>query len=288
VVLCTDGIANVGLGSLENLTAANVNTHPAPAFYRRLTQTALDLGVGVSIISIQGENARLEYIAKVAADTRGFNDIVDPLNLTKGFNFILENKIIATDVSVTLLLHNGLKVRHMATVEDAGTTKVMRSIGNCNVNSVVTFEYAKRKGVDLSALQAIPFQIQISYTKPNGNKCMRVLAKEAKITKSREEAEAHVNIAVVGLHSQQQTAKLVTKGDYTKARMKQKSNMRMVRRGIATNPEAGEQQDQNYSVWVSDAVKLNKFIKSKKQKEKEEGRLYGTSPIILGDICRLC
>lgn len=71
---------------------------------------------------------------------------------------------------------------------------------------------------------------------------MRVVAKEVKVTKSREEAEAHVNVAVVGLHSQQQTAKLVTRGDYTKARMKQKSNMRMVRRGMKSNPQAEEQK----------------------------------------------
>jgi hypothetical protein len=87
------------------------------------------------------------------------------------------------------------------------------------------------------------------------------MAKEAKVTKSREEAEAHVNVVVVGLHSQQQTAKLVTKGDYTKARMKQKSNMRMVRRGMKSNPHAEEDQQGQY-VYVRAMVCLTFTLES--------------------------
>lgn len=79
---------------------------------------------------------------------------------------------------------------------------------------------------------------------------MRVVAKETLITRKREEAEAHVNVAVVGLHSQQQTSKLVNQGDYTKARMKQKSNMRMVRRGLMSNQDSKEEKAAHYSYGV--------------------------------------
>lgn len=51
---------------------------------------ALERGVMVSVVSIKGTNTSLEHIAKVANHTKGYNDILDPLKLSKGFNFILE------------------------------------------------------------------------------------------------------------------------------------------------------------------------------------------------------
>lgn len=133
VVLCTgtlqllvcgdlwflDGVANIGLGSLEDLTEHNVEAHPSPLFYNKVAETALSVGTSVSVCSIKGTNARLEYIAKVSAgtrtvpffvltrglETRGMNEVVDPLDLGKNFNFILENAVVATDVSITMFLH---------------------------------------------------------------------------------------------------------------------------------------------------------------------------------------
>jgi len=86
--------------------------HLPSFFYNRATDVALEKGVSVSIISIKGTTASLEHIAKIAAQTRGYNDIVDPLNLTKNFNFVLQNSIIATDVSATMFLNRGLTFRH--------------------------------------------------------------------------------------------------------------------------------------------------------------------------------
>lgn len=84
----------------------------------------------MNVLSIKGTTANLEQIAKVAATTRGFNDIVDPLKMGKNFNFILQNSMVATDVELAIFLHKGLKYRHETQVKG---NKATRQIGNVSV-----------------------------------------------------------------------------------------------------------------------------------------------------------
>jgi len=224
----------------------------------------------VSIVSIKGTNTSLEHIAKIAAETRGYNDIVDPLNLTKNFNFILQNNIVATDVSATMYLNRGLTFRHEKNVLNSKATRV---IGNCTKETNITFEYFPTEKEVVRDLKKFYFQVQINFTKLDGSKCMRIMSKIAEVTHNREEAEKHVNVNVVGLHSQAHAAQLATDGQYTKARMMQKANMRMVRRTLAT-AEATDSQMAHYDLWNQEAVRLNSAIKSTKIAEKKEGLSY--------------
>jgi len=212
----------------------------------------------------------LEYIAKVSADTRGYNDIVDPLNLTKNFNFALQNSIIVTDVSATMYLNRGLTFRHEKNAQDSKATRV---IGNCTKESTITFEYYPAEKEVVKDLKHVHFQVQINFTKLDGTKCMRITSKKAEVTHQREEAEKHVNVNVIGLHSQAQAAQLATEGQYTKARMFQKTNMRMVRRTLASS-QATESQAQHYDLWNQEALRLNSAIKATKIAEKNEGLQY--------------
>lgn len=58
----------------------------------------------------------------------------------------------------------------------------------------------------------------------------------------REKSEQTVNVGVVGIHSAQQVAHYASEGNYGKARMLQKANMRMLHRGVKNNPEASSAQ----------------------------------------------
>jgi len=122
-------------------------------------------------------------------------------------------------------------------------------------------------------LKVIPFQVQINFTKLDGTKCLRVLSKVAEVTHDREEAEKHVKVNVIGLHSQAQAAQLAAEGHYTKARMIQKTNMRMVRRTLGTS-DATEEQQTHYNLWNQEALRLNSAIKTTKIHEKKEGLNY--------------
>jgi len=183
----------------------------------------------VNIISIEGQNVNIEYIGKVSNLTNGFNDIVNPLNLTKNFNFLLENPIIATDVVVKMLLHMGLKWYNEE--NPINDYSCLRNVGNANKESSITFEFGM-SDKDFGELKLLPFQVQIHYTRLDGAKCIRVMSKKQEITEEREVAEENLNVGVIGMHAMQQTAKIAEEGDYTKARLKNITQQKLVKRAL--------------------------------------------------------
>ncbi len=146
---------------------------------------------------------------------------MDPLLLGKNFARLLEKPIIATRVSATFILHGGLKFRN----ENEDTSKVTREIGNvtegkltrccaaaisyCKIvvlsvffrcpDTEVIFEYSIRSNDALEAspdLNALPFQMQIYFTKLDGMRCMRVLSKSQPITRDKQQVASLFNFAV--------------------------------------------------------------------------------------------
>lgn len=61
-----------------------------------------------------------------------------------------------------------------------------------------------------SGLKHLPFQIQITYTRLDGAKCMRVLSRVEQVTTQREEAEKNMNVNVIGMFAQQTAANLAS------------------------------------------------------------------------------
>ncbi len=53
VILCTDGLANVGLGSLDD--SSEENMLKSQQYYEKVTEYALEKGVIVHIITMRGE-----------------------------------------------------------------------------------------------------------------------------------------------------------------------------------------------------------------------------------------
>jgi Mg-chelatase subunit ChlD len=70
VIICTDGEANVGLG-------ANYDQD----FYNHISEYAKSKRVGVSVLSIKGDNCNLKLLGKVSQATNGLILKVDPQKL---------------------------------------------------------------------------------------------------------------------------------------------------------------------------------------------------------------
>ncbi len=161
VILCTDGAANVGMGSLSGYER---DTADSEAFYEQLAEDARQRGVTVHVISMEGTDCKLALLGRVADKTNGSLNIVNPLNLAEEFKSILANRIVATSVSVRLIVnHKYLYVRDeeleiaesraieaadVAGKEGLNAVKkscVNRPVGNANVDTELTFEYGVRK-----------------------------------------------------------------------------------------------------------------------------------------------
>merc|ERR1719361_1464626 len=118
VILCTDGLANVGVGSLEvdenqqNQNADNNEEEivdPILQWYQALGDYAVANGVIVNIISITDDGCRLENLGKIVEVTNGTMKRINPLNLAEKFSGIIQNESIATNCQARMIMHPGLK-----------------------------------------------------------------------------------------------------------------------------------------------------------------------------------
>ena len=82
IVVCTDGLANIGLGSVEGLADADEAAKDAAAgFYERVGGLAAEHGICVDVVGIEGDNCDLERLGRMAELAGGNVSLVNPLNL---------------------------------------------------------------------------------------------------------------------------------------------------------------------------------------------------------------
>lgn len=130
VIVCTDGLANLGVGSFEG----DVGT-----FYDDLSKFAAESGIVVSVVTIRGEGCKMEVLSKVAENTNGTVTRVKPEEISNDFANILKDELVATKLELTILLHRALKFRNEE--DPTVTNKVVRKLGNATVATIQTFEY---------------------------------------------------------------------------------------------------------------------------------------------------
>ncbi|CAF2827379.1 unnamed protein product [Rotaria sp. Silwood2] len=211
IVICTDGLANRGLGSLEMAQDEKVDEavkmdalSEGNRFYSGLTERAREKGVSISVITIAGTACLLPVIGQMADGTSGNVTIVDLLNIRDEFASILEQKVIATNVEATLVLHRGLYIRDPDN-PDGKLDKIKRDIGNVTKQTEVSFEFGIRHkqelkdkyNIDLDQIKQLPFQVQVIYTAADGNKALRVLTQLKETTENREIAEVNAYRSVI-------------------------------------------------------------------------------------------
>lgn len=165
VVLCTDGLANVGLGAFDEATSKE-DVDKAEEFYERLGEFAKSKGVSVSIVSIEGEECNIDSLSKIAELTGGNVERVDPIHLTQNFANILQMPVIATNVVTKVKLHKGLEFRNEDPVNlSEDKTLMVRDQGNVTDETEITFEYrlknlkelVKMDDIDLTKINSFPF-----------------------------------------------------------------------------------------------------------------------------------
>jgi hypothetical protein len=70
ILLCTDGLATVGLGSMDALRSV-ADQEVVESFYRRVADEARGKGIVINTVSIEGEDCKLENLGILADLTSG-------------------------------------------------------------------------------------------------------------------------------------------------------------------------------------------------------------------------
>jgi len=269
IVICTDGLSNVGLGSLDELWL-DEQKEQAQKFYENIGLYAQSQGITISVVSIKGTDCSLENLGKLTELTSGTVDRVEPVEISKNFQSILSLPVIATHVNMIVMLHKGLYVRDEE-VDDETKLKSfqVRDIGNVTKESGTSVEYGVRKiykKEDFNEMKNLPFQLQIRYTRMDGMQCLRVVSKSVPITFDRKVAEDRANIPVLGMHAVQKSARMASRGEYSHARFYNMSNKVMLGRAAKS-----DEQKVQYDNWQAKGKEFEKELFEVQTREREEG-----------------
>lgn len=204
IILCTDGAANIGMGSIGH-------NNDSEQFYDDLADYSKTKSIQINIVTMQGTDCKLAFLGRLADKTNGTMNIVNPANLSDQFKSILENRIVATNVKATLIVNEkylyirdkeleieegkvinefGSRQAGLDRIEKFKKSKITKDIGNATMDTDITFEYGIRRqdnNKETVNLSELPFQLQIEYTY-NGAKFLRVYTKKQAFTKNRIEA----------------------------------------------------------------------------------------------------
>ena len=209
IVLCTDGAANVGMGS----TSRSYDNDNAEKFYNYLAEEAKAKSVTVNVISMEGTDCKLGLLGRVADKSNGTLNIVNPCNLNEQFQSILKNRIVATNVKAKLIVKykylyvrdDEFDVAESKAIESNDLSKKealnelkksfsIKDIGNANLDTEITFEYGVRKLKEkvTGGIGEVPFQLQITYTNTEGAKAVRVYTKQQMFSSDRSQVEQNL------------------------------------------------------------------------------------------------
>lgn len=301
VVVCTDGLANVGIGAFDQPVAAG--QQDPKLWYEGLANLARLAGVAVSVISIKGDECALEDLGKVSEVTGGQVDRVDPLKLTDNFANLLDSAtLIATNVRATVVLHKALRrvqdaeeaeaeaaankqqaaaaaEPDKAVADAAEQNHFVREVGNATAETEINFEYwIDRSKFPTSASgsvqspDSLPFQVQLQYTRLDGSVCLKVISRSQPITKRRREAVESAKLEILAAHQARQSAYLAKKGDYEQARVQGRAWGRLFNKSVQAKARGGaepekelQQQQQVYQAWESRMSAFDRSLASQQE-----------------------
>jgi actin-related protein len=101
IIVCTDGEANLGVGSISN---------GDKTFYTDMGELAVENGTAINMITLENCNSGLEYLGSSSDLSNGSVSIMNPLKMSEEFTLLGNNPIIASNVSCKVIASRGLTV----------------------------------------------------------------------------------------------------------------------------------------------------------------------------------
>ena len=255
VVICTDGLANIGLGGMDTDDESTLEN--SRSFYQNVGNFAKSNGVMISVITIPGSQAGIEQLGLLSDLTSGTVDTVDPREMKDLFTSMLAVPIVATNVSLKVIVYKSFFVREAD--QEVEENSLVKELGNATSESDLSFVYGHRKNDEINnnnnnnnnndetkkeELAKVPFQLQVYFTKLDGTKCIRVINPVQEVTDDKKKAEEDVEVDILAPFAIDHAAKLARKGDYVGARLANKAHKQLLQR--ATKPEANNELVNNY------------------------------------------
>jgi hypothetical protein len=186
IILLTDGLANVGIGSLMSYSPGGRKGE----FYRDLGHKCRDHGVMVEIVGVstsEHSSMELETIGDMARITGGDIYLVDKKELSKTFDALSQADFIGKNVNVKLFIPPCMSLKdasgdvHFNREENALKAKV----GYVNPDRKLCV--ALKSTEDLKENEDLTVQTQVEYTGIDGKKRIRIYNEKISVTEKQED-----------------------------------------------------------------------------------------------------
>ena len=216
IFLCTDGMSNLGIGSIEE------NKEKAAEFYTNIGNMAKEKGIVISLITFDDSESEIIILKNMVELSGGEIIRVNPTQILEGFNDLLENDVIASNVEVKLNLNKCLTFRdeEKINLKNDGST-YFKKVGNAARETETYHEFkfksssklAEFSEINFDALKNLTFQAEINYKRPDGKRYIRVITKNLIVSDNKEEVNKQANMNIISTLQSRKSAKLAGQGD---------------------------------------------------------------------------
>lgn len=226
IVLCTDGEANQGLGTM--------NDKECDKFYNQVGKFAKEKGIVINVLTIKGGQCRVDKLALVTEATGGMVSRIKPTHIMKDFNKALEKEMVGTNAKFKLQLHRAICFKNEDTqflfkteIPEMQNCIFKKELGNITASTELSFEFKFKSKKELAKLQLkaedlkeLPFQAQIEYTNMEENEVLRVITMKLPVTQNKEEVKKGANVKIVAMRVAHDVAKEADLGNTLFAKRK--------------------------------------------------------------------
>ena len=216
IFLCTDGMSNLGVGDISE------NRDKAIEFYQKIGNMAKEKGVVISLITFEDSESEIDVLKNMVELSGGEIIRVNPNEILDGFKDLLENQAIASDVKIKMNLNKCMTFRDQDKKDlKNDDSSIIKTLGNVTKETETYYELkfkhaaklAEMKEINFDELKNLIFQTEIVYKKRNGEKCIRVITKNLKVSDNKEEINKQANFNIVSTMQIQKSAKMAGAGN---------------------------------------------------------------------------
>ncbi|XP_073330514.1 circularly permutated Ras protein 1 [Pagrus major] len=264
VILCTDGRANIGLGTMEE--TSSLSSSLTPYFYQQLAQQAVGSGVIISVMTFEGTDCSLADVGRLADTTGGRVNMVSIGTVATEIQLASMDNVLATGVTATLLAPDGVYFPY----EDENNHKLVREIGNVTKGLELSIQFAVKPEFMGAFLKrdTLPFQLQLSFKTRDQQKVTRIITEQRPVATSSRISTGSLNMAVLGVHCAQLCASLTMEGRVQEAQRQLKAQQDLVDQISKHRPI--QKEESIYGNWVNAMTTICDDITTESQTLSDE------------------
>jgi len=282
IIICTDGLANIGLGCLDSIK--NQEEHQKiKEFYYDLGCVAKQKGIIVSLITFEGEESKIQILSALVEQTGGTIARVKPSEMLDEISSLLSTEVIATDVKLKLRIHKAMSFRNenLLKISELSNNEstLSRSIGNATSDTEVYTEFhfkssesiSQLKDIKFETIKNVPFQCSIEYTTKKGDKKLRVITKKLEIVSDKKIIENQANFSIVALNAIEKCQIIAKEGKFRIAQAHANAWKKLLKRGTEnlSNLEAYN----GYKLFKENMNSFNNNLLAMQKKQIEKGNV---------------